>query len=106
MQTPSPQTVDLLYKELPQPPRPTLEQRRASVASTNSWHESPIVDALTILPGRPQLDHVVPRFVASAQGETLVVTCGPTPMAQAVRWEVTKLFSAYPVSLEVALFEC
>ncbi|BGP34443.1 ferric-chelate reductase [Rhodotorula toruloides] len=106
MQAPSPQTVDLLYKELPQPPRPTLEQRRASVASMNSWHESPIVDALTILPGRPRIDHIVPRFVANAQGKTLVVTCGPTAMAQAVRWEVTKLFSAYPVSLEIALFEC
>ncbi|GAA6058332.1 hypothetical protein JCM3770_001972 [Rhodotorula araucariae] len=104
MATPSPETVDLMTKELPAPP--TLEQRRASFMSTDSYAESPIADALTILPGRPAIDLLVPRWIANAQGKSLVVACGPTPMAQAVRLETTKYISVYPVSLEVALFEC
>ncbi|GAA6062121.1 hypothetical protein JCM10212_000875 [Sporobolomyces blumeae] len=107
MAAPSPQTVDLLVKELPPPPH--LEQRRASMAS-EEWDElskeSPIADALSILGGRPALDKIVPRFVAAAEGKSLVVACGPSSMAAAVRYEVTKLISTYPVSLEIALFEC
>ncbi|GAA5896682.1 hypothetical protein JCM8208_004265 [Rhodotorula glutinis] len=104
MAAPSPETVDLMTKELPPPP--TLQQRRASYASINSYAESPIADALTILPGRPHIDVIVPRWIANAQGKSLVVACGPTPMAQAVRLETTKYISVYPVSLEIALFEC
>ncbi|GJN93475.1 hypothetical protein Rhopal_006532-T1 [Rhodotorula paludigena] len=104
MGAPSPETVDLMTKELPPPP--TLEQRRASVMSTDSWRESPIADALTILPGRPPIDLIVPRWINNSQGKTLVVACGPTPMAQAVRYETTKYISVQPVSLEIALFEC
>lgn len=125
MSTPSPEAVDLMTKELPPPP--TLQVRRASVMSVNSYAESPIADALTILPGRPAIDVIVPRWIANAQGKSLVVgassrflsragsvqlltlsssACGPTPMAQAVRLETTKYISVYPVSLEIALFEC
>ncbi|GAA5847054.1 hypothetical protein JCM5353_000106 [Sporobolomyces roseus] len=107
MKTPSPQTVDLLAKELPPPP--TLEVRRSSMASeewNNMRKESPIADALNILGGRPALDRIVPSFVAAAEGKSLVVACGPGSMASAVRYEVTKLIAAYPVSLEIALFEC
>ncbi|BGP42478.1 ferric-chelate reductase [Rhodotorula kratochvilovae] len=104
MAAPSPETVDLMTKELPAPP--TLEQRRASFMSTDSYAESPIADALTILPGRPAIDSLVPRWIANAHGKSLVVACGPTPMAQAVRLETTKYISVYPVSLEIALFEC
>lgn len=129
MKSPSPQTVDLLAKELPPPP--TLEVRRSSMASeewNNMRKESPIADALTILGGRPALDRIVPSFVAAAEGKSLVVgefpsplppcfqlctdfrcsplACGPGTMASAVRYEVTKLIAAYPVSLEIALFEC
>ena len=71
MAAPSPETVDLMTKELPPPP--TLQQRRASVMSVNSYAESPIADALTILPGRPHIDVIVPRWIANAQGKSLVV---------------------------------
>ncbi|GAA5946346.1 hypothetical protein JCM3765_000207 [Sporobolomyces pararoseus] len=107
MSAPSPQTVDLLVKELPPPPH--LEQRRSSMASeewNNLSKESPIADALNIIGGRPSIDRIVPRFVANAEGKSLVVACGPGSMAAAVRYEVTKLIATYPVSLEIALFEC
>lgn len=74
MAAPSPQTVDLLVKELPPPPH--LEQRRSSMASeewNNLSKESPIADALNILGGRPAIDRIVPHFVANAEGKSLVV---------------------------------
>lgn len=74
MAAPSPQTVDLLVKELPPPPH--LEQRRSSMASeewNNLSKESPIADALNIIGGRPAIDRIVPRFVANAEGKSLVV---------------------------------
>ncbi|GAA6007228.1 hypothetical protein JCM10207_001553 [Rhodosporidiobolus poonsookiae] len=108
MAAPSPQTVDLMVKELPAPP--TLETRRHSRLPAEEWDqlktESPIADALVIIGGRPPLEALVPRFIANAEGKTLVVACGPAPMASAVRWEVTKLISVYDVELEIALFEC
>lgn len=39
--------------------------------------ESPIVDALNIIGGRPALDRIVPRFVAGAEGKSLVVGQSP-----------------------------
>ena len=74
MSAPSPQTVDLLVKEIPPPPH--LEQRRSSMASeewNNLSKESPIADALNIIGGRPSIDRIVPRFVANAEGKSLVV---------------------------------
>ncbi|GAA5825973.1 hypothetical protein JCM11251_000072 [Rhodosporidiobolus azoricus] len=108
MAAPSPETVDLMTKELPAPPH--LDTRRHSQMPAEEWDqmekESPVADALTIIGGRPPLEALVPKFIANADGKTLVVVCGPAPMANSVRWEVTKLFSAYPCQLEVALFEC
>ncbi|GAA5991533.1 hypothetical protein JCM11641_000197 [Rhodosporidiobolus odoratus] len=108
MQAPSPQTVDLMAKELPAPPH--LAARRHSRMPEEEWDqlktESPIADALVIVGGRPRIDHIVPTFISNADGKSLVVACGPGPMSQAVRWEVTKLLSVYDVELEIALFEC
>ncbi|GAA5876800.1 hypothetical protein JCM8547_003169 [Rhodosporidiobolus lusitaniae] len=108
MAAPSPETVDLMVKELPAPPH--LDTRRHSGMPAEDWEtlgkESPIADALTIVGGRPPIEALVPCFIANSSGKTLVVVCGPAPMANAVRWEVTKLLSCYPVSMDVALFEC
>ncbi|BGP13382.1 ferric-chelate reductase [Rhodosporidiobolus nylandii] len=107
MQAPSPQTVDLMCKELPAPPH--LETRRNSRMPEEEWNqlktESPIADALVIIGGRPPLSDLVPRFIANAEGKVLVVACGPAPMAESTRWECTKLISVYDVTLEIALFE-
>ena len=63
-------------------------------------------DSLTIIAGRPPLQALVPAFVSGSSGRTLVIACGPGPMAQTVRTEVNKLIVDYPVSLDIALFEC
>ncbi|SCV70272.1 BQ2448_1666 [Microbotryum intermedium] len=67
---------------------------------------SPMADALTVSAGRPYWPGLLPSFVGGAEGKSLVVACGPGTMGQEVRWEVSKLAREYPVSLDVALFEC
>lgn len=63
-------------------------------------------ESLTIIAGRPPLQALVPSFVSGSSGRTLVIACGPAPMTQTVRTEVNKLITEYPVSLDIALFEC
>ncbi|SGY15059.1 BQ5605_C013g07228 [Microbotryum silenes-dioicae] len=107
-------------KDLPLPPPLTALIARTGIISTSAaaaaavtspeldelMETSPMADALTVSAGRPYWPGLLPSFVGGAEGKSLVVACGPGTMGQEVRWEVSKLAREYPVSLDVALFEC
>lgn len=109
-------TYQPLRKELPPTPeksRSTLFPSDAATLIGGSTEEdlthlakADAGEALTIIAGRPPLQALIPSFVTASCGRTLVTACGPGPMAQTVRQEVTKLTKDYPVDLDVALFEC
>ncbi|KAI5480555.1 hypothetical protein MNV49_000251, partial [Pseudohyphozyma bogoriensis] len=82
------------------------DSRRASIADLDAlMSNNPMANALAVIPGRPPLSGLVPAFVASAHGKSLVAACGPAPMSNKVREEVNKLINIYPVTVEVAIFE-
>lgn len=57
--------------------------------------------------GRPDISALTTTFLRnSGRGQSLVVVCGPPKMAKIVALETQRLGKDYPVSIEVATFEC
>ncbi|GAA5949993.1 hypothetical protein JCM21900_001354 [Sporobolomyces salmonicolor] len=84
-----------------------LDSRGGSLTSSDLLllHES-TKENVAVLSGRPQLGEIVRTGVDEASGTLLlVVTCGPTPMTDAVRTEVARLRAKHRIALEVASFE-